>query len=63
VKRATLTKRKLSAPKAAPVQTAVTTAAPVQTAAAESTEKVPGFTALLAVGIFFAGYLMIGRRE
>ncbi len=55
---------KLAAQAATPVQTTVTTtAAPTQTAAAKSTEKVPGFTALLAAGIFFAGYLMMRRRE
>jgi len=54
---------KLSGTKAAPVQTPVKTATPVETATMEPTEKTPGFTAVLAVGILFAGYLMVRRRE
>ncbi len=54
---------KLSGTKEAPVQTAVMTSAPVETAAMESTEKIPGFTALLAFGILFAGYLTVRRRK
>lgn len=56
---------KLSGKKAAPVQTAVMTATAAlnDTTRLGSTERTPGFTAVLAVGILFAGYLMLRRRE
>jgi len=57
---------KLSGTKATPVQTqaqAVITATPAETVGMVSTTKIPGFTAALAIGILFAGYMMVRRRE
>lgn len=56
---------KLSAPKPTPVKTAVmtATAAPNETVRLGSTERTPGFAGVMAIGILFAGYLMLRRRE
>lgn len=54
---------KISGAKATPVQTPVQTATPVETIKPESTEKTPGFTAALAIGILLLGYMMLRRRE
>ncbi len=58
---------KLSGAKATPVQTQVQTpvktATPVETIKPESTEKTPGFTSAMAIGILFAGYMIVRRRE
>jgi hypothetical protein len=52
----------------APVQTQVQnpaqiTVTPVETVSTESTEKIPGFSAALAIGITFAGYMIVRRKE
>lgn len=54
--------------KATPVQTQVqtpvqTTVTPVETVSPETTEKIPGFTAVLAIGIMFIGYMIVRRKE
>jgi hypothetical protein len=54
---------KLSGTKATPVQTPVKTATPVETVSTESTEKTPGFTVAMAIGILFTGYMIVRRRE
>lgn len=52
---------KLSAPKPSPVKTQVQTAAPVETATTETTEKTPGFSGLMAIGVL-AVYLIARRK-
>lgn len=57
---------KLSGTKPAPVQTqAQTPAMTATTAETVSTgpPKIPGFTAAMVIGILFAGYMMVRRRE
>ncbi len=55
---------KLSGTGPAPVQTtAVQTATPAEAITPESTEKTPGFAGVLAVGILFAGYMVVRRRD
>ncbi len=59
---------KLSGTAPTPVTTAVqtaaqTTATPVETVSKASTEKIPGFTAVLSAWVMFAGYMMVRRFQ